>query len=289
MKMSRPTLLEQVPNGKPPTYWILDGRHRFAAGYAAGRTEFRCDELTPGGVRALRVLSVDELGLDPEIQIAETYKDSHARRLLASWNDRKCDPLLVVPVATPLTIAQRADLKLGADGARRRVEIVEHFLEAVKRGDTRECAIQAVLDETGWGIGFSGGQVVGGFRISSIRALLTIEGWGINELRRTLGLAVHWRGERGATSGDWLLALGLLIRDGYDEAFTPKTWERFSTLVPMVAMRRAQGLDSGTAARGIGVVKVHYLLAGLIRKHGGLRKRPARPAKGKGSTPQPIP
>jgi len=196
---------------------------------------------------------------------------------------------LVVPVATPLPIEQRADLKLGADGARRRVEAIEHFQEAVKRGDAIECAIQAAADETGWPIGFSGSLSTAGKQISAVGSLFVIQKWGTTDLRRTLALAAHWRGDKGASSNHWLLALGLLIRDGYDEKFTPATFERCTTLSPAVTIRQAQGLVSAFGARGNGVKEVHLKIAGLVRKHLGLRKQPARRVEVKGPTPNAIP
>lgn len=283
------TLLKQIPNGKAQ-FWILDGRHRYAGAWAAGRTELRCDVVTPEGGRGLRVIPLRELQIDPDVQFDFGYSDIRARKYASEWSDRKCDPLIVVPIGNALSVAIRAELKAASDTSRR-ISALEHFKRNVLQGQLQDTEIQRTADETKWSI-TSGKSSQEGQAIAAVSALRSIHmRLGVDGLRRTLGFAARWRGDRGATGGDWLVAIARLVRDDYDQAMTPRSWEATNEVVPAVLIRRARGKAestttySGGNSRQLGG-ELQIILAQEIRKALKLRPKPVKRLPGKGSAPQ---
>src|SRR3990167_10823312 len=110
----RPDRLDYpVPARHNPRYDIIDGRHRWCAAVMRGAPpELRCAVITAIG-HALRVLPVNELRIDPEVQIDFAYLDRWARTLASKWNDKYAGVLTVVPLQTSgLDLEERAEIKV---------------------------------------------------------------------------------------------------------------------------------------------------------------------------------
>lgn len=262
-------------------YTILDGRHRYHAAQLRGApTNFRCDLITATG-HALRVIPIDQLTLDRDVQIDFAFKPAHAARIAAKWDDRKVGILTVADDS--LTVPERASIKLGLDLERRTVRPIESFLIAVKQGEATAVAIDNLAHEHGFEVGkLSGGKPY--HRIEAVRALIGIYWRGDEMLRRTLILNTHWREDPKANTGFWLQALYLLVRDGYDEILTPNSWRAWNEVVPAKEIRRAQGEATSLSNANDGTVPaVSYQIAINMRKRAKLRVLPVgRPAGGKG-------
>lgn len=290
MSTSNGSLIDALPNPNDAPYWIVDGRHRRCGAQLAGRTEMRCDVLTKTGQsRGIRVLPIGQLAIDPEVQLDYAYSDTRARKIAMAWDDAKCDALLVVLAADKIPLQRKAELKLAADRERRRVDGCESFRDEVFMGVPRAISIDAVVRASGW-------KVAKGWRpnyLNGARFLRTLhEQLGEDGLRRTLQLAAHWRGDPKANTSDWLGGCGLLVRDGYDDALTPRGYAKLREVVPVDFIRRAQGMSGGgESSPSASFNDTSVQLAGLMRRAAGLRKRPlAPPLTGKaGGARRPVP
>lgn len=263
--------------------YVIDGRHRLHAARIVGVPELRVDVHHNGGF-GLRVIPLDELDVDPDVQFEDTFKPSHAQRIAREWDHEKVGVLKAVTVDVPAS--RKADIKMALDGLRRNVGTVERFRARVLQGDPAAIDIDRIVREHGWKIAANGKS-----SIAALAGIVTIERiytqLGIDGLDRTLTLADHWRGEAQAGTSAWVGGLGLLVRDGYDETLTEQHRERFAEIVPALVIRKAignvaarkgtvnaQGMNGSTAGPAA------HEVASLLRKSLKLRKRPAVSRKG---------
>ncbi len=266
-----------------PMFSIIDGRHRYEAVVQRGAPrELRCDVITPH-VHALRVIPIDQLVVDPDVQLDFAYDARRAASMALNYDDRKVGVLTVVETGLP--VAEKAAIKLGLDFERRRVSAVESFLVSVKKGDEASTRIMS----TAINLGFEIGKLKGGKPYHRIEAVVSLKSIykraGEDGLRRTLTLNTHWRGDPKSNTSLWLMALYLLVRDGYDDAMTPSSWERMKEAVPALEIRRAQG-EVQSLARGNDntIPAVSYQIAISLRKRARLRVLPlGRPTGSDGS------
>ena len=272
----RPDQLDYpLPARHNPCYDIIDGRHRWCAAVMRGApTELRCDVITATG-HALRVLPVNELRIDPEVQIDFAYLDRWARTLASKWNDKYAGVLTVVPLEiSRLGLEERAAIKVALDRDRRNVQSIESFLLRVQYGESQACAIKEIAERAGYEIG----KLSGGRPYTRLQCVVLLESVAtrleLGGLERTLVLNTHWRGDRKSNTGLWLGALSLLVRDGYDEVLTPAAWERWRDVAPDVAIRRAQGevgRQGNPSPNSMGAVA--YEIARELRRCARLRLR----------------
>lgn len=255
-------------------FYVIDGRHRLSAAKTVGVTELRVDVHYPGGF-GLRVVPIDDLVIDPDVQFEDTFKPNHARQIARGWDPEKVGVLLAVTKDVPAS--RKADIKMARDGARRNVGTVERFRARVIQGDPAAVEIDTLVRRHGWTIAVNRreqGSIIGVVTIERIHKQLGGDG-----LDRVLALADRWRGEALAGSSVWLGGLGLLVRDGYDESLTEQHLAKLDEVVPAIVVRKAVGNvaarsgtinNSGNAtAAGLQAAEVAEAIRRLLR----LRKR----------------
>jgi hypothetical protein len=285
-----------APPDHDPKYDIGDGRHRWCAAVMRGEPrDLRCDVISPTG-HALRIIPVRELRIDDDVQFDFAYEERRARAMAINWDERLVGVLTVFPLgnggfSTPVKMA----IKLGLDRDRRRVRAVESFLAATVKGEPVPLTIQRLWANAGFTIGKGNSTRDEKGIIEAVSALEGI--WaraGENGTRRTALLAANWKGEASSTNADWLTALSLLVRDGYDERLTDAAQARLFESIPALELRRARGTVaaaqqsiSHTGSRH-GAGPVAYAIATALRKRTGLRQRPVQRTNPKGGNAKPI-
>lgn len=277
----------------------------------------------------LRVLPSEALIPDPDVQIADTLEDKRVMAMTKSWNPDYATPLVVVPLdgankgkygiidgrhrflagvasgvkewrcdvhLQPLTVAEKARLKLAIDRDRRRVGALEHFQERLKMNDPDALKIAKIAGECGYEIG----RTRSGKPYTRIEAIAGLESaylilclyHGPDGLRRLLSLNREgWYDEPKTNNGNWIRALGLFVRDGYDQHLSPTATERLSEQIPAKLLRIAEGevvaAGSQLPSRGTNTGTqaswgtVAFALASLMRRKAGLKRRPVSPFKDK--------
>lgn len=255
-------------------FYVIDGRHRLWAAQTVGERELRVDVHHAGGF-GLRVVPIDALEIDPDVQFKDTFKPQHARRIAREWDPEKVGVLLAVTADVPA--ARKASLKMGRDDARRSVGTVERFRSRVLQGDQQAVEIDSIVRGHGWKIAANGKAASG-----ALAGVVTIERLydqlGASGLDRVMALADQWRGEAQAGVSAWIGGLGLLIRDGYDEVVTDEHRARMTEIVPALILRKAVGnvaARNGIVKPSAGATAVTHEVASLLRKSLKLRKRPA--------------
>ncbi len=271
----------------------------------------------------MRVIPTGSLIIDPDVQLLFALSETRWRSMAANWRPERVGFLVVVPngnggfyviegrhrlkAGTLVGVKEwrcdvhdeidfsdvrsKAELKLGFDRERRNVGTLEHFLIRLMAQDQKAVEINEIVTACGFDIGKTGGGVVGRIAaVSRIEGLFNI--LGRDGFRRMMQLNTHWIEDTQATNARWLGALGILIRDGYDERLTPTHIERMRNLVPAVAIRHGVGaavqrgnLTPPGNARSFNAVE--YEIATYIRKKIGLRSRPVE-RKGKDSKSRSI-
>jgi len=177
------------------------------------------------------------------------------------------------------TVDEKARLKLAIDQQRRRVRPIEHFMERLLAEDADALAIQRIVEDAGFEIGklSSGSKPYHRFEVVTALERIYLR-LGERGLRRTLVLNTHWKGDPKSNTGEWITALALLVRDGYDEVLTPRAWEKLGDVVPAQQLRRARGAIEGAPGGGSprgGWGAMTYQVARQLRRASGLRRRPA--------------
>lgn len=236
-------------------------------------------------IAALRIISVEHMLPDPDVQLEFSFSERRAHNIATSWSDEKVGVLAVAPLKgkhsgkygiidgrhrhagallrgaphelrcdvleAGLSPAEKAAIKLGRDRDRRVVKRIESFLEEVIVGDPTACEIKRITEQAG----FKVGKVSGGKPYDRIEAVKTLEGihsHGLGVLRRTLVLNTTWKGEPGTNTGLWLGGVARFVLLGYDESITPNQWKRLANLVPAkvrkIAVGEAQTHVSGSAS-----------------------------------------
>lgn len=254
---------------------------------------------------ALRVIPSDKLAVDPDIQLAFTLDERHVSRIAANWRESALGVLQVTSdgnggffvidgrhrllagsrVGWPefrcdvhghMTAAEKAALKMDTDRHRRRVGPLEHFLVSVIAGDAKDCEILEICRQNGYEIR----KLKAGKPYNAIEAVITLsrvyDYVGPGGLDRTLKLASNWISDPGANTGMWIGALALLIRDGYDEEWSPSQEERLKSVVPSIVVRQARGEigNLGSNSNGEHGSKIEWVIARRLRKAARMRVRP---------------
>lgn len=273
----------------------------------------------------IRIISTEQLKIDPDVQLAFAYSESRARAMGAAWNPELVGVLVVVPdsnggysivdgrhrfrggmvagirawrcdvhedVAYEDAEAKAA-LKLGFDFHRRHVGALEHFIVRVMAHDRVAVDMNNTIRECGFEVGKSNPK-----EPTRLAAVSALEGYyrvlGPDGFRRMMQLATHWRNDPMSNHKDWIGALGLIIRDKYDEGITPTQLSKLRQVVPAEAIRHARGevIRKGLAG-GQGGGKgswgaLSYEVASYVRKKAGMRQRPVVPTTRKDSRSRPI-
>lgn len=206
---------------------------------------------------------------------------------------------LVRNVVTPITewrvdvhdevdysdVRAKALIKLGYDHDRRNVSALEHFKIRVMALDEVAVDIEAIVTKHDYQIT----KITGRARLDGSNAIGAVA--SLERLYNTLGpdgferaLRLnrrYWYKQPSAEASPWLGALGLLVRDGYDQAFSAKAEEKLQSIVPAVATRHCMGL---LAKKGLSVghgggqsgsfSALSYEIAGYIRRKTGTRQLP---------------
>lgn len=273
----------------------------------------------------LRIIDNEDLALDPDVQLMFALKPRQVAAIRADFNEDYAGVLIVVP-AIPngaggqgpkywiidgrhrwqagqglvsrwrcdvhdyaTTIEDKAKLKLANDRERRHVTPLEHYKIRLLAKDPTIMEIDEIVNEAG----FSVGKLSANTNSHTIEAVIALEAvyrlGGPHTLRRALSLNTRWRDDPKANTADWIKAMGLLARDGYDEAMTPAAHKRLDAVVPAVEIRKARGLLE-TQSPGVHTQwgELAYVLANLIRKRARLRTRPIGVTKTKSSNSRPI-
>ena len=261
-------------NGNAPKFFIGDGRHRHSGASLAGVKTLRCDVIEPDGSIALRVIPTADLAPDPDVQLDFTFNEKRAAAIGQDFRDDLVGVLAVWRVDSGMTKEQKATIKLGRDQQRRTVSAIEHFLIRVEQGEPAATEIVEIVEAAGAKVGrrnmHNHTMIHGTRNLDRIYAELGPEG-----LRRTFDFNATWIGEPGTNTAEWLAALSLLVRDGYDANMTPSSVERMQTVVPAKELRRAKGEVSHSGASGTHAGGVAYQLARNLRKRMRMRARPA--------------
>lgn len=255
---------------------------------------------------ALRVISADLLIPDPDVQLAFTFNERHARKMAAEWRDGSVSVLTVTPAPDgihyyiidgrhrhyggtlagvtefrcdvhpgPLNPAQKAKIKDDLDGTRRRVRQLEQFLISVIEGDERDTNIVRIVEQHGYSVG----KLKAGAPFDRIESVVTLRriycDLGAERFSQVIALATNWIGDAKGNTGQWLGGLALLVRDGYTEAWTPKQEKAIKEAVPALVTRQARGdvglLGSSGNARY--AASIEYAIATRLRKLGKMRSR----------------
>lgn len=268
-------------------FYVIDGRHRLWAAQTVGVPEMRVDVHHAGGF-GLRVVPIDALEIDPDVQFEDTFKPHHARRIAREWDPEKVGVLLAV--TSDVTAARKAELKMGRDDARRSVGTVERFRARVLQGDQQAVEVDAIVHRHGWKIAGNGKPGSG-----ALAGVVTIERLyeqlGAGGLDRVMALADQWRGEAQAGVSAWIGALGLLVRDGYDENLSDEQRGRMVEIVPALIIRKAVGnvaARNGIVKPSAGAGAVTHEVASLVRKALKLRKRPSVVVHPQGQNVRPV-
>lgn len=262
----------------------------------------------------LRIIPTDRLRIDPDVQLEFALEPRRVARYAKEWNPNLVGVLTIVPSEKEgffniidgrhrflagrgepnnvpewrsdvhdecKTIQDKVALKLAIDRDRRRVSLLELFKVQVVGGDPTAVAINDIVENAGFRIGKTSKH-----QTTTISAVGTVE-WlyrtlGANGLRRTFNLNTHWLGEPATNTGEWLRALGLMVRDDYDNALTPAAWKRLDAVVPAKAVRAAKGEVEVSGGSGSGTTwgAVPYAIARKLRKQARLRQRPAAGREG---------
>lgn len=269
------TLLEgfEASRNGHAKYWLLDGRHRICAAFERGLKELRVDVMDDSGAQGRSIVRLDEIILDPELQFIDVYRDKAARDIAINWDPQACAPLVIIPIGA-MPLKRRAELKAKLDGSRN-VGAIEHFKQNLLIGHSEEVGIERVLKAYGYRVGWSTAQATD---ITSPKVLLRMYRiLGPDGFARTLKLAVQWRGDARANNANWLSALGLLVRDHYDEKLTtnPKATEKLAEVVPSRILRQAEGdIESISSSTSVAWGSIPYAAARRLRKAAGLRSLP---------------
>jgi hypothetical protein len=258
---------------------------------------------SPEGIE-LMVVPVDRLVDDPDVQLVETFNLRKARDIGANFHHKKVGVLRGVlgPGDTiyvwdgrhrlygaklagikelrvdvykeDLSISDKCVLKLAHDKDRRQVLRLENFLIRVKNeNEAKARDISALVAEAGYRIGKKDKSE----KVFSCPAALEnlYDELGSAGFRRMLALNTMWRGEPKTTHPAWLLALGLIVRDGYADALVAKV-AKVSEVIPAKVLRTAQGkcLDKQQSPQpGASQWRlIHQFMADGIRKGAGIRK-----------------
>jgi hypothetical protein len=248
----------------------------------------------------LKIIESAKLQIDHDVQIEFAIEERRWRAMAANWNTDAVGVLIVVPdgnggysiidgrhrflagnliglgkwrcdvhsdVATP---AEKARLKLAFDRDRRRVTALEHFVVRRIAQEPAVLDIWAIVEEAGFHFGKTGRRN----KPNNISAVTVVEriyvALGRDGLVRVCRLAAVWSGDALATSGDWLDALGLLVRDDYDLALAEGGLDRLRSVVPATTIRQARGDLAGGDTGGRAVA---YAVATRLRKVARLRPR----------------
>lgn len=195
-------------------------------------------------------------------------------------------------------VAAKAHIKLGYDRDRRSVSSLEHFKVRVMALDEVAVDIEEIVTHCGFRIDYLGGrQRLEGSNIISATSALEryYNALGSDGFRRMIQLDTHWIGQPSSNGAPWLGALALLVRDGYDQALTPKAITKMKEIIPAVALRHAngvlarQGLFAHGGAGGThGFSTLSYETARYIRRKSGLRQRPVQRSSMKASQSQQL-
>jgi hypothetical protein len=258
----------------------------------------------------MRVIPTGSLVIDPDVQLLFALSETRWRAMAANWRPERIGFLVVVPNGNgsfyvvegrhrlkagtlvgvkewrcdvhdeidARDVRRKAELKLGFDRERRHVGTLEHFLIRLLAEDPVALTINRIVTDCGFDIGKTGGGVV-----NRIAAVTRIEGLfkalGEDGFRRVMQLNTHWLDDPGAANARWIGALGILVRDDYDQRLTPTHIDRMRTIVPIIAIRAGTGaaVQKGAAALqgGSGTFSaVEYETATYIRKKLGMRSQP---------------
>lgn len=263
-----------------PRYYILDGRHRYqAALWRQAPMTLRCDVITEN-THGLRMIPIEQLAIDPHVQLGFSFQERRARKLAAEWDDRLVGVLVVVPIDSSMEVSDKATIKMGYDANRRGVRLLEHFLEDGLRGDVETLQIIKTCEKHGYSIGPRGHRNTANTIIEAVGVIRTmVRRVGIEGLDRILTMDERWYEEPGTTESLWLEALFLLVRDDYDERLTDKHWTLLKEIIPGDAMRKAIGETALRGHAGHGSVSsIAVTLVDNLRKKARLPKKRSRQA-----------
>lgn len=251
----------------------------------------------------LRVLPTEKLEPDPDVQLAFAFSERQGREIGLHYNEKLVGVLAVVSngngrywvidgrhrlfgaviagitemrcdvLAGPLTPAEKAQIKLGRDKARRQVRAIEHFLVAVTAEDARAIEIKDIAERHGFEIGkCNAGKPYG--RIEAVRALERIyDSHGAEVLSRSLALNTLWKDELKTNSGGWLLGLGFFAAKGYDQRLSGDGYKRLKDIIPAKLIREVVA-ESQVHSYGGGGHALGLRLAEKLRRKA--RIRPSR-------------
>ena len=251
---------------------------------------------------ALRVIDVDEMQPDPDVQLAFSYSLPRAREIAATWKDDACGVLAVAPLddgtygiidgrhrhagallrgapqelrcdvfASGLTAAEKAEIKMDRDRHRRTVRQIEHFLLRITAEDPAACDIELTALEAGWTIGK--GTAKNYDKLECVTALESL--YRRDLLTRVMRLSTIWLGEPKANTGSWIGGLGGFCALGYDERLEAKHIERIEKMIPAkvvkIAAGEVQSYSTGSTRHGAGTA-MSLIIADKIRATARIRK-----------------
>lgn len=240
---------------------------------------------------ALRVIPVDQLVPDPDVQHDWTYRPKFVRRLATNWKSDLCGVIDVVPlrekdgkmiygvvvgrhradgargagvkelrcdVHEGLDVRAKAELKLRKDRDTRKVTVIESFLDAVKAGDQGAIEVKEVCESYAYEVK----RTVKGEPYNALQpvgALLRMN--KVGHLRRVLELNTLWYDLPGANTSRWLKGLHVFVAEGFDGSLTAKQKDRLRKVNPVKVTMEAAMLSN---ANGHGDVQT--LIAAKLRK-----------------------
>jgi hypothetical protein len=256
----------------------------------------------------LKLINTDHLLVDPDIQIAHTLSGKQMGYLRNNWSEDYLQPLVVIPNEDETfniidgrhrflvgvergikswrcdvhdevtTLQEKAALKLACDRHRRKVGPLEHFEERLMMNEEQAVQIAEIVFGAGWDIG----KLKGGEPYKCIEAIVSLEiiatKIGLEGLERTMKLATTWMNQPKANSALFFRAIGILVRDGYDENLTPEQYQKLKDVIPAEVIAVAKGLTVGSYQGGSGNWgALSYAIATQLKKKAGLRKGKGMP------------
>jgi len=255
----------------------------------------------------LKVIPTERLAVDPDVQMEFAIEERRWRRMATNWNHEAVGILIVVPNGSgyyivdgrhrylggslvgvktwrcdvhreATTPAEKAQLKLAYDRDRRHVGAFEHWSVRRIAGDPVVRDASEIIEAAGFLLGKQApkrpNHYVGA--VTSVERIYNE--LGRDKFQRVFELAKIWQGDPQSTSADWLMALGLLVRDDYDKALTAQAVAALEKVIPAALLRRARGEHIGSRGE---TKLIAYSTAVLLRKAARLKIRPAqKPAGG---------
>lgn len=255
-------------------FWIVDGRHRWAAAQMAGVTDLRCDVLTSAGGRGLKTLTVTELYPDPDVQLDFAFDERAVKRMAAAWDERLVGVLAVVQ-ANEMSVPDKAKMKLGRDRARRNVSRLEHFMIRLAAGEEQALEIEKIVKGAGWRLMKLRAGKPYDQGIEAVKTVEDVYSDSPELLSKTLKLMTTWRGRVGCNSNWWVGGVAQFVKDGYAESLTPSMYERLGNLMPNVVTDNAVAESKYTTGSGGGGYgsPVAFLIAEKLRSTAKLKRR----------------